>query len=445
MALIIQGLSFDTTLSFCNAHSVTLEDFQKLSLPDCPGVYFFQKGKATIYVGKATSLRDRVRSYFSRELIDTRGLFIVKMIEEATTITWQETTSVLEALILEAYNIKTISPVYNSKEKDNKSYNYVVITDENYPRVLTVRGREILLGKNKKGNVEYTYTHTFGPFPQGAQLREALRIIRKLFPYRDKCTPFEEMSDPAKARPCFNRQIGMCPGVCTGEVSRKEYLKIIRNIILFFEGKKSQIEKNLLRDMKGHIKDREFEKAQKVKEKIFALNHIRDVTLIKRDVFLEPNSGDDVFRIEAYDIAHMSGKGTVGVMVVLENGEVNRNEYRKFRIRGKGVVAVDDTKNLQEVLTRRLAHVEWPLPDLIVIDGGVAQINVAKKTIKEKKLYIKVVSVVKNDKHKPQDFIGENDIVEKRRVEILLANSEAHRFAIAYHRNLMRKPFQGRG
>lgn len=424
-------------------YAVTIDKFQKLSLPANPGIYFFKKGKTTLYVGKATSLRDRVRSYFSRELMDMRGPLISKMVEEATTISWTETTSVLEALILEAHTIKTIAPAYNSKEKDNKSYNYVVITDEKYPRVLTVRGREILLGKDKRGKDHIPYSHQFGPFPHGAQLREALRIIRKLFPYRDKCTPFEALTQASKTRPCSNYQLGMCPGVCVGKVSAKEYQKIIRNIVLFFEGRKAQIEKNLLRDMKVAIKLQEFEKAKLIKEKIFALNHIRDVTLLKRDVFFDREGQNKAFRIEAYDIAHMSGQYTVGVMTVILDGEIEKNEYRKFKIRGEGKVSVDDTKNLQEVLRRRLAHPEWSLPDLIVIDGGVAQKNAGEKILKERGLHIEIVSVIKDERHKPRDFLGKKEVIEKREKDILLANNEAHRFAISYHRGLMRKPFRG--
>lgn len=423
---------------------MTIDKFQKIKLPDTPGIYFFKKGKHVLYVGKATSLRDRVRSYFSKDLMDTRGPLLVKMIEEATTIDWEETQSVLEALILEAHTIKTLTPSYNSKEKDNKSYNYVVITDEAFPRVLTIRGREILLGKDKKGNLHELYLHIFGPFPHGSQLREALKIVRKLFPFRDKCTPFSELKDPTKAKPCFNRQIGMCPGVCTGEVGEKEYAGIIKNITLFFEGKKKTIEKNLLKEMKSLAKSKQFEKAQEIKEKIYALNHIRDISLIKRDIFMNKIGLSQSFRIEAYDIAHLSGQQTVGVMTVVLNGELEKNEYRKFKIRGDGKVMIDDTKNLQEVLRRRLEHLEWTLPDLIVIDGGIAQKNAAEKVLKENGLNIEIISVVKDTRHKPRDFIGKKETLEKRKDEILLANSEAHRFAIAYHRDLMREPFKGK-
>ncbi len=419
---------------------MTLEEFKKLEIPDVPGIYFFKKKKTVLYVGKATSLKDRVRSYFSRDLMSMRGPLIVKMVEESDSILWQESTSVLEALILEAYNIKKLNPSYNSKEKDNKSYNYVAITKEEFPRILSVRGREILLGKDKKGNIDHAFSHVFGPFPHGGELREALRIVRKIFPFRDRCVPFNESKGLKKGRPCFNRQIGMCPGVCTGEMSKKEYAKTVRNIILFFEGKKSQIEKNFERDMKKHASLKQFEKAREVQDKLFALRHIRDITLLKRDVFGTVSSAR-TFRMEAYDIAHTSGKETVGVMVVSTDGELDRGAYRKFKIRGSDRV-VDDTRHLSQLLERRLKHAEWPLPDLIVIDGGVAQRGVAQKVFKEKGLNIDIVSVVKDERHKPRDILGLERNISDRKNEIVLLNSEAHRFAISYHRSLLRKPFQ---
>lgn len=411
------------------------QQFDTLELPDNPGIYFFKQGKDILYVGKATSLRDRVRSYFSRDLINTRGPILVKMVEEAETITWTETASVLEALILEAFTIKRHLPAYNTKEKDNKSYNFVVITDEEYPRVIIERGRS-LLNDPKLSNSEIKLRSVFGPFPHGTQLRDAVKIVRKIFPFRDKCIP-----NSGKA--CFNRQIGLCPGVCTGEITKIEYARIIRNIELFFSGKKEQIQKNLEKEMKGYAKAQEFEKAEMIKRRVFALDHIRDVSLIRNDVFDAGDIPQSQYRIEAYDIAHISGKDTVGVMVVLEDGELNKNEYRKFKIRGEGgKVQVDDTKNLKEILTRRLGHAEWKLPNLIVLDGGTAQRNVAEAVLKERGFNIEIASVVKDERHKAKEIVGKESTIQKHEKEILLINSESHRFAKGYHTNLRRKPYK---
>jgi len=423
------------------------QDFDTLNLPDDPGIYFFRKQSPLsqegdiLYVGKATSLRDRVRSYFASDLFATRGPLLVKMVDEATTITWSKTDSVLEALILEAYTIKEHLPIYNSKEKDNKSFNFVVITDEDYPRVLIERGRTLA---TKEAVIDGVPPRSiFGPFPHGTQLREAVKIVRKIFPFRDKCIPVAELPANKKTKACFNRQIGLCPGVCTGEITQTEYKKLIRNIELFFMGKKSQITKNLEAEMKVYAKAKEFEKAEIIKKRIFALNHIKDVTLLKREI--EPRKENDIkeYRIEAYDIAHISGKDTVGVMVVVIDGELAKKEYRKFKIRGKeGKVAVNDVQNLQEVLVRRLGHVEWPLPNAIVVDGSTAQIHGAQEVLKERNFNIDIIAVVKDAAHKPKEIVGKESIIEKRKNEILLANQESHRFAQSYHTNLRRRPYR---
>jgi len=387
-------------------------------LPDTPGVYKFMKGRKVLYVGKATMLKDRVRSYFSQDIVNTRSPLISKMLREFDDIKFIKTDSVLEALILEANLIKKLEPEANIKEKDNKSFNYVVISDEDFPKVLVMRQREI--------EKFFSPTHSFGPFPSGSQLKEALKIVRKMFPFRDKCKP-------NNGNHCFNYQIGLCPGVCTGEISQKEYAKTIKNIILFFESNKKKLIKNLEKQMKYFAKKREFEKAQKIKKTIFTLNHIQDIALIKNQV--SKAAFDTGFRIESYDIAHLSGTNMVGAVVVVEDGEIKKSDYRKFLI--KGNTGADDTKALSEVLTRRLAHPEWPKPDLIVVDGGLTQKRVMEKVLKENKIKIPVVSVVKDDRHKPREILGDKKWLKYEKM-ILLSNAEAHRFALGFHKQLRR-------
>ncbi len=392
-------------------------------LPEHPGVYFFLgKRKKILYIGKATSLRDRVRSYFSNDLLKTRSPLIAKMVEEAVTIDYKTTDSVLEALMLEADLIKKFQPYYNTEEKDDKSNNCVVITDEDFPQVLVIRKKDV--------KTEY-----FGPYPHGMQLKEALKIIRKIFPYRDaKCIPAEDQIKRGKTpRACFNRQIGLCPGVCTGEVSKKEYAKTVRNLKLFFEGKKSALLKNLQKQMREYAKSKEFEKAGEVKNKIFAINHIQDISLIKNNRNEETISSEKTFRVESYDIAHLAGKEMVGAMIVLENGQPNKADYRKFRIRD--VKTVNDVASLAEVLRRRINHSEWKMPDLVVLDGSTAQLNIAKKIIPN----IPLVAVVKNESHKPERIIGDMEMAISHEKEILLANAEVHRFVSAFHRRLRSK------
>lgn len=441
---------------------MTIDDYRKLELPDSPGVYLFKDGEGKIlYIGKATSLRDRVRSYFGADLVNARGMHLVDMVALATTVDRVETDSVLEALLLEANLIKIHQPKYNTREKDNKSHNYVVVTDEEFPQVRVMRGRELfgedgfadrdapalhayppaggLLCSRRRAaqgtqehHDQFRLKHRFGPFPHGAELREAMKIIRRLFPFRD------EKCRPGQGRPCFNRQIRLCPGVCTGEVSKEEYAETIEDLRLLFEGRKKELVKRLEAEMNAHAGKQEFEKAASVRQTLFGLNHINDVALMKRQqrIVSESHGGgyghDDAYRVEAYDVAHSSGTSVVGVMTVVEDGEAAKGEYRKFRIRKNP--GVDDTGALKEILRRRLAHLEWHLPRLIVVDGGKAQVNAAESVLKLFGFDIPVVSVLKDERHKPKDILGDRAIAREREGDILLANAEAHRFAIAYHR-----------
>lgn len=407
-------------------------------LPDHPGIYIFRgPGREVFYIGKATSLKSRVASYFRKDLIATRGPILVGMVESAKSVDFIETDSVLEALILEAALIKKHQPPYNTKEKDNKSFNYVVVTKEDFPRVITMRGRNFESADSRLGRELISIKYSFGPFPQGSVLREALSIVRKIFPFRDKCRP-------NSGRPCFNAQIGLCPGVCAGTISKTEYAKNIRRIKLFFEGKKKTLISGLERDMKTSAKNLKFEEAGRIKRMIFALNHIQDVALLKADFqrasSLNPHTSIPI-RIEAYDVAHISGTNTVGVMVVLEDGEPKKSDYRKFKI---STSTNDDNASLKEMLIRRLGHPEWPMPKIIVVDGGIAQVNTAERVLGERGMDIPVVGVVKDEHHKPKDlWLGKKSRLMPALTifdrAILLANSEAHRFAIGFHRQLRGK------
>ncbi len=432
-------------------------------MPDEPGVYFFLGSKKEIlYIGKATSLRDRVRSYFAPDIAEVRSQLIANMVAKAKSIGWRQTDSVLEALILEAHLIKNYKPRYNTDEKDDKSWNYVVITNEEYPIIELKRGKELQglrkttplsldepfqEGSFASATEQNGYLYTFGPFPHGLQLKEAMKLVRKIFPYRDaKCIPCDvQIAKGAKrCRPCFNRSIGLCPGVCTGEVSRAEYQKIIRRIALFFEAKKPTLIKLLERDMKLAAKAENFEEAAQLRKQMFALNHIQDVSLIK-DEYKSPSTSLGAvhpWRIEAYDVAHLRGSAAVGVMTVVEDGAARPSEYRKFRLRQ--AKAGDDPGALKEILSRRLGHDEWPLPRLIVVDGATAQINVAESLLRELGIKIPVVGVVKDERHRPREIRGLNREEYKKirpavERDVLLANAEAHRFAIGYHRTRSRR------
>ena len=460
---------------------MNLETFTKQfakELPDTPGVYFFLDGKGGIlYIGKATSLRDRVKSYFTQDMLLTRGPKIVRMLLLAERIEWQMTDSALEALLLEANLVRRHCPPYNTDLKDDKSWNFVVITEEKFPRVLVERGKNIEsqeelgiknkeVGEVKRGtrNSELgtNIRKTFGPFPSGGSLKEAMKIVRRIFPFRDKCVPFEGKirnvsssdhlvgaegmaKDGRKGtkgtKLCFNAQIGLCPGMCAGNISAREYAKTIRNIILFFEGKKTKLVQNLEREMKREAKALRFERANEIKKTLFALGHIQDVALLKRNLFESPsfeNSGEPK-RIEAYDVAHLGGSETVGVMTVVSGGSAEKNDYRKFIIRGD--THGNDLAALEELLRRRLVHTEWGLPSLIVVDGSHLQRHVAEAVLKDFSLDIPIVSVVKDVRHQPKSILGPKKERDAFKNDILFANSEAHRYAISFHRKRRGKAF----
>jgi len=397
------------------------EELKQLNIPDNPGVYLFRGPKREIlYIGKAASLRDRVRSYFASDLVSGRGPRIVAMVDQARSLTWQQTDSVLEALILEANLIKRHQPPYNVDEKDNKSFNYLVITKEDFPRFIVIRGRELFGAEGAALKIK----KVFGPFPGG--LKEALKIIRRIFPYRDMCVP-------NSGKPCFNRQIGLCPGVCSGEMNKKEYAERVRHIVQIFSGNFQGLKRDLAREMKAAAKSEEFEKAAVLRRQIASLEHIRDVSLIRDELRVAPGGGA---RVEAYDVAHTSGQETVAVMTVVNNGEMVKGQYRKFKIQS---AQNNDVAALKEALSRRLAHAEWPLPRVFVVDGAAAQLGAARRVLRDVGVEIAIVGVVKDERHRPSRLIGDKRAIAAHERDILLANSEAHRFAIEWHRKRRQK------
>lgn len=393
-------------------------------IPKNPGVYFFLgKRKEILYIGKATSLAQRIKSYFDIAITEKRSTLIEKMVREAVAIDWTETDSVLEAMLLEVNLIRTHRPFYNTRSKDDKSYNNLVITNEAFPRVLVVRNKDL---SEKYTSEDFKYV--FGPFPNGMLFRTALQIIRKLFQFYDTKRPIDDVqSNMARGQIDFNRQIGLYPEV----QSKAEYNRTIRHIRLFFEGKKKIIVKELEKAMMTAAKNEEFEKAGEFKKKIFALQHIHDVALITDDnkIYLDEKH----FRIEAYDVAHMGGDDMVGVMTVCVGDAPEKASYRKFII--TSCDGANDPKALHEIFERRLGHAEWPTPNLIVVDGNTIQMNVVEKLLKKHNLQIPVVGVVKDEKHRPKDILGPERLIKEHKNAILLVNAESHRFAITFHRS----------
>ncbi len=403
-------------------------ELKKFDLPDSPGVYLFTQGKGRskkiLYVGKATSLRDRVRSYFDDDLIATRGPRVVDMVTNADAVAYEAVPTVLEALVREAALIREHQPKANVEGKDDKTFLYAVITKEEIPRVLLVRGKDIDFKKKIANGAPYIAAH--GPFPSGFQLKEGLRLIRKIFPFYDTERPVGDLGKHGKAKVEFNRQIGQYPK----DMDRKEYLRSIRNVSLFLSGKVKALRSVLTKEMHSFAKQERFEEAARIRRQLFALDHIQDVSLIRE----ERAMSDDAVRIEAYDTAHISGTNAIGVMVVGEGGYPKRKEYRTFRIRGSGGRSQnDDIASLKEILSRRFGHPEWEYPKVIVVDGGKVHKKAAEDTLAELGIGIPVVAVVKDEKHRPREVLGSMraGITD---ADAVFVNSEAHRFSITKHR-----------
>ena len=413
-------------------------ELKKYDLPDVPGVYLFKRGREVLYVGKATSLRDRVRSYFDDDLIATRGPRIVDMVTKATSVAHEPTPTVLEALVREAALIRKYHPSANAEGKDDKTFLYACITDEDIPRVLAIRGSnldfEAKCVRSQASNTSkiegQQLKAIYGPFPSGHQLREGLRLIRRIFPFFDTAKPITVRSTHQLAKIEFNRQIGQYPR----EIDKKAYRTSIRNVALFLSGATKELRMKLAKDMKAAAHDERFEEAAQARRQLFALDHIQDVSLIKDENLYQLKmtvvkvSGQ---RIEAYDTAHLAGTNAIGVMVVVADGAPTKKEYRTFKIRG--IKKNDDVGSLREVLSRRLNHPEWPYPSAVVVDGGKAQKKVAEKVLAERELAIPVAAVVKDERHRPREILGARHagISES---DIVLANAEAHRFSLARHR-----------
>lgn len=412
------------------------------NLPDVPGVYLFKRGRTVIYIGKATSLRDRVRSYFDDDLIATRGPRIVDMITTATSMIYHTTPTVLEALVREAALIKRYQPHANVEGKDGSTFLYTVVTKEVIPRVLVLRGKDVDF-KMKRASDGQELKVLYGPFPSGAQLREGLRLIRRIFPFFDTPKPVMALGKHHTAQIEFNTQLGQFPRemrftlaspIGQNKVNLKMYRKSIRKVEMFLSGRGKELRRMLEKEMREAARGERFEDAAEARRELFALNHIQDVSLITdenryplKSTVVE-NKG---YRIEAYDTAHLSGTNAIGVMVVVIDGTPVKKEYRTFNIRG--FKKNDDIASLKEILSRRLRHPEWPFPHAIVIDGGKTQKKAAESVLKETGIGIPVVAVVKDERHRPREVIGARHagITE---ADAVLANSEAHRFSLARHR-----------
>jgi excinuclease ABC subunit C len=526
------------------------------NLPQKPGVYFFKDQKNSIlYIGKATNLRSRVRSYFQK----SASLEIAKqiMVQKVADVDYVIVDSPTEALLLESSLIKKHKPPYNINLKDDKYFVYLKVTlEEEFPRVLTVR------------RVEKDKNRYFGPYASATAVKNTLYLLKRIFPYKICKNPPE--------KPCLGYHIGRCLGHVTEMYSKKDYQAIIQGILHFLEGKNTKLLIDLKNEMKDAAKKNNFEKAARLRDQIFSiesvmerqkvvstkkenqdfisivrnkniaainlfmvregklinsenflLEHIKSqpdnqlvesflnqyysqVLQFPKEIFIPssiintklleqftnakitiPRKGNKykllelgkknaeqflrqseldeesrdqrgqtaikelgkklgikkvLRRIEAYDISNIQGTNAVGSMVVFCNGLPDKSQYRKFRI--KTVRGANDTAMMHEVLSRRFQKYRsdkknrWPLPDLIILDGGKGQLSAGVSVLKKDSINIPIIALAKQE---------EEIFVPEKKESIKISHSseslkllqrirdEAHRFAIGFYRAQHRK------
>lgn len=422
--------------------SVTPEMRERLleklkTLPNAPGVYFHKSANGeVIYVGKAAVLKNRVRQYFHKTQKDPKTTALVREIADTD---WIVVDTEMDALFLESEMIKRYKPKWNILLRDDKTVSYVRIDlKSEVPYISFTRTPQ---------DDRATYV---GPFYGKLAVEKALRILRKIFPYYDR---------PYDGKKTLNTDLGLTPGIEVGRTTPQEYKKNLRKLILYLEGGRHKLMKDLEKQMHEAAKNGEFEEAAELRNQLFGLKELQKKIVFSDKEFLDISSDQALVdlqmmlhldqpprRIEGYDISHQSGTNVVGSMVVFINGVSDRAEYRKFKLRQQ---KNDDTANLREVIERRLKHGEWEFPDLVILDGGLNQVNAVKDLLIERQ-----IAVIGRDKSGDHTRNAAVRIIVPEpggyRTLVLSGNShiakliariddEAHRFAITYHTLLKRK------
>ena len=421
------------------------------TLPLASGVYLMRDASGrVIYVGKAVSLRKRVQSYFRSRGGSRRGnrrgvsSKTDVLVNEIRAVDHIETSSEAEALLLEAGLIKKYQPKYNVELKDDKSYPYIEISGEPFPRISLIRRVSFERGqaRDAKGAVYY------GPYVSAGLIREALTIIRRIFHFR-ACDPF-----PREA--CLDYHIGLCDAPCIGNITRKDYARNIRNVRHILEGEKDVLYKNLKVEMEGMSRKREFEQAAKTRDQIRAIgalysgtrdiNYFKEAEQLRRALNL-PRLPE---RVETFDISNImagrlpaGGNQAAGSMVSFFNGKPDKSNYRKFRVRE--VEGIDDFQMLAEIIRRRYSRLKREgliFPDLVIVDGGKGQLSAAMDALESLEVQIPIMAIAKRQE---EIFLpGKRDPVRLPLDSLALQlaqrmRDEAHRFAVAYHRQLRQK------
>lgn len=436
-------------------------------LPHSPGVYLMRDHQSKIiYIGKANDLRKRVSSYFQKIARDAKIDTLVSFVREIDFI---PAASERDSLLLEQKLIRKFQPLYNTMWRDDKSYPYIKLTSEDYPRLILTRQK-----KNDGGRY-------FGPYPNVSMVKKLLRMLwrKKMLPLRLCRFPFEEKeiaaegglekTQPAmyrKVKSCIYLHTGQCPAPCVGRISKEDYGEIARNAELFFEGDYGKLKQVLEKEMKSASENLNYEKAALLRDQVTALDHLAERIMIRkvdeqsiaaqieksraiRDLQEKLHLPSPPMRIEAFDISNIQSTEPVGSMVVFESAGPLKSDYRKFKI--KTVQGQDDFAMMGEVVYRRYRRIlreGKKLPDLVVIDGGKGQLSAAMESLQKLKSEsdasrssligsMRVISLAKQNEEIFLPKTSEPIVLPKnsQALHILQAiRDEAHRFAVTFHR-----------
>ena len=421
--------------------------------PHRPGVYLMKDGVGRVlYVGKARDLRNRAGSYFMKAAAEDPRT--CRLIPEIRDIDYLETESEVDALLLEARLIKDLLPPFNRDLRDDKTFPYLEIrTGEDFPRVRITRQLE----KDR-----LRHTRIFGPFTSSGALRGAVEVLRKIFRFRT-CAFDMDDGDPrwTHFRPCLLHSIRQCSGPCGQRISRDDYRRDIRRLIRFLEGGRRDLLRDMRKDMATAATTLQFEEAARLRDDIHLLETLDQRGELETDVqpeafAIDPKEGVESLRkllgmerpprvIEGVDIAHLSGQQTVASLVRFLDGLPFKPDYRHFRIRS--VQGINDPACIHEVVLRRyrgLLDRDEPLADLLLIDGGRAQLNAALSAVRGLGItpLPRIISLAKQDEeiYTPTDDAPIRLPRNRSALRLLqYVRDEAHRFAQHYHHILRRK------
>ncbi|HET6247579.1 MAG TPA: excinuclease ABC subunit UvrC [Tepidisphaeraceae bacterium] len=420
-------------------------------LPKAPGVYLMKDAEGrVIYIGKASSLRDRVSSYFQPSTrLEHKKVGMIDLIVDFEVI---QTESEVEALLVENRLIKDIQPRYNARLLDDKTFPYLMITvGDEFPGIYVTRVPQVKGAK------------LYGPFTSVYALKEAVTLLQKAFKFRTCHLEISEADDKRRFfRPCLLYPIKQCTAPCAAKVSKQIYNDDIARLIKFLDGGKKTILRDLDKEMIEASKDLNFERAARLRDEIKALNALGararkgDEEFWQPEAFIhDPKQGltdlqqalglpESPRIIEGIDIAHLQGGEMVGSKVCFIDGVPFKDCYRRYKI--KHEQGNNDFLSIQEVVSRRYREAGQSnelYPDVILIDGGIGQLHAALEVFKT--MDVKPPMVISLAKKEELVYVqSSNEPIRLPRNHLGLKllqyiRDEAHRFAQHYHHILRRK------